>query len=174
MIVLVTKRLILREFEFSDDEAMYRLNSDEDVMRYTGDVRFNSIEESRNLIKKYPDYEKNGFGRWATITKKDKEFIGWCGLKKLEDNTVDIGYRFFKKHWNKGYATEAASACLEYGFEVLGLEEIIANADKENMGSIRVMEKIGMNFEKEFAYDGIEDAIRYKLTNQQYFNSFKS
>ncbi len=116
MIVLTTERLILREFELTDAEAMFNLNSDEEVLRYTGDKQFESIEDANNFFKNYPDYEKNGFGRWALVTKGDKEVIGWCGLKKHEDNTVDIGYRIFKNQWNKGYATEASIACLEYGF----------------------------------------------------------
>ena len=168
MIVLVTDRLILREFELTDAQDMFDLNSDEEVMRYTGDVYFKSIEDSIKLIQNYSDYEENGFGRWATITRKDNQFIGWCGLKKLEDNTVDIGYRFFKKFWNQGYGTESAKACLDYGFNVLDLEEIIANADKENLASIRVMEKIGMNFISTQSYDGVDNAVLYKLTKEEF------
>jgi len=140
---------------------MFNLNSDEEVLRYTGDKQFESIEDANNFFKNYPDYEKNGFGRWALVTKGDKEVIGWCGLKKHEDNTVDIGYRIFKNQWNKGYATEASIACLEYGFQVFELDEIIANAATENKASIRVMEKIGMEFQQNMACEGIEDAVRY-------------
>ena len=165
MIVLTTERLILREFELTDAEAMFNLNSDEEVLRYTGDKQFESIEDANNFFKNYPDYEKNGFGRWALVTKGDKEVIGWYGLKKHEDNTVDIGYRIFKNQWNKGYATEASIACLEYGFQVFELDEIIANAATENKASIRVMEKIGMEFQQNMACEGIEDAVRYIKKN---------
>ncbi len=165
MIVLTTERLILREFELTDAEAMFNLNSDEEVLRYTGDKQFESIEDANNFFKNYPDYEKNGFGRWALVTKGDKEVIGWCGLKKHEDNTVDIGYRIFKNQWNKGYATEVSIACLEYGFQVFELDEIIANAATENKASIRVMEKIGMEFQQNMACEGIEDAVRYIKKN---------
>jgi ribosomal-protein-alanine N-acetyltransferase len=165
MIVLTTERLILREFELTDAEAMFNLNRDEEVLRYTGDKQFESIEDANNFFKNYPDYEKNGFGRWALVTKGDKEVIGWCGLKKHEDNTVDIGYRIFKNQWNKGYATEASIACLEYGFQVFELDEIIANAATENKASIRVMEKIGMEFQQNMACEGIEDAVRYIKKN---------
>ncbi len=165
MIVLTTERLILREFELTDAEAMFNLNSDEEVLRYTGDKQFESIEDANNFFKNYPDYEKNGFGRWALVTKGDKKVIGWCGLKKHEDNTVDIGYRIFKNQWNKGYATEASIACLEYGFQVFELDEIIANAATENKASIRVMEKIGMEFQQNMACEGIEDAVRYIKKN---------
>lgn len=163
MIVLTTDRLILREFELKDAKAMYELNSDEEVMKYTGDIRFESLEHSKKMIENYSDYERNGFGRWAAITREGKEFIGWCGLKKIEDGTVDVGYRFFKKYWNNGFATESAKACLDYGFGVLELKEIVAQAAKENVGSIKVMEKIGMKFDKETICNGIPNAVRYKL-----------
>ncbi len=165
MIVLTTERLILREFELTDGEVMFRLNSDEEVLKYTGDKQFDSIEDAKIFFKNYPDYEKNGFGRWAVVTKNDKEVIGWCGLKRGEDDEVDIGYRFFKNQWNKGYATEASKACLEYGFQVFELEEIIANAATENKASIRVMEKIGMEFLETKNCKGIEEAVRYIIKN---------
>lgn len=168
MIILSTERLILREFKISDAQVMYDLNSDEEVMRYTGDVYFKSLEESEQLITNYSDYERNGFGRWAVIRKEDNEMLGWCGLKKHKDNSVDVGYRFFKKHWNQGYATESARACLEYGFNVIELEEIVANADPENVASVRVMEKIGMNFQYNQDYDGMENAVRYKILKNEF------
>lgn len=166
MIVLTTKRLILREFETTDAEAMFRLNSNEEVLKYTGDKQFESIEKAKQFFKNYPDYEENGFGRWAVISKETRETLGWCGLKKHPDNSVDVGFRFFQNQWNKGFATEAGQACLEYGFQVLELPQIVANADKENKASIRVLEKIGMTFDKEQTYDGIENAVRFIKKNQ--------
>lgn len=142
---------------------MFELNSDPEVMKYTGDVSFESLEQTKHFIKIYPDYKKNGFGRNAVILKETNEFLGWCGLKKLEDGTVDIGYRFLKRHWNKGYATESAKAIIEFGFKNYGLTEIIGNAAAENIGSIRVFEKLGMQFIKNHNYDGIENAVLYKI-----------
>ncbi|MDB9702242.1 GNAT family N-acetyltransferase [Flavobacteriales bacterium] len=165
MIVLTTDRLILREFKPSDGEAMFHLNSDEEVLRYTGDKQFDSVKDAKKFFDNYPDYEKNGFGRWAVVTKEDSEVIGWCGLKKHEDNKVDIGYRLFKNQWNNGFATEASIACLEYGFQVFELEEIVANAAEENKASIRVMEKIGMEFQQKMTCEGIENAVRYIKKN---------
>lgn len=169
MIVFTTNRLILREFDVTDAKTMFDLNSDEEVLKYTGDKQFDSLDEAKKFFENYPDYEQNGFGRWAVVLRENKETIGWCGLKKNTDETIDLGYRFFKKEWNKGYATEAAKACLDFGFEVLEMPEIVANSDKNNGGSIRVMEKIGMKFDQELNHDGIENAVRYKLTlpNQQ-------
>ena len=75
---------------------------------------------------------------------------GLCGLKFIDDlKEVDIGYRFHRKYWGSGYATESAAACLKHGFEKLSLKKIIGRAMKENIASIKVMEKIGMKFERE-------------------------
>ena len=161
--VLTTPRLILREIELSDDKEMFELNSDPEVMKYTGDISFESMAQTRSFIENYPDYAKNGFGRNAVILKETGKFIGWCGLKKLPDGTVDIGYRFLKRYWNKGYATESAQAMIDYGFKHYGLTEIIGNASAKNIGSIRVFEKLGMSFICKRDYDGLENAVLYKI-----------
>lgn len=143
--ILETERLTLREWNEGDAEVMYLLNSDAEVMRYTGDIHFDSVPHALELIQNYTHYATYGYGRWATILKETGEFIGWCGLKyHPDDDVVDLGYRFFKKHWGKGYASEAGRACLDYGFEHLGLERIVAHAMVENTASERVMQKIGM------------------------------
>jgi RimJ/RimL family protein N-acetyltransferase len=79
--------------------------------------------------------------------KTQGEIIGWCGLKLHRDtNETDLGYRFFRKFWNKGYGYEAGMATLKYGFNKLGLTRIYAEARKENIASWRIMEKCGMKF----------------------------
>ena len=83
------------------------------------------------------------------------EFIGFAGLKYLDDmDEVDLGYRFAKEYWGKGIATEAAKACVDYGFNKLGLSRIIAMVLPQNKGSIRVLEKLNFKFEKEMVEDG--------------------
>ena len=163
-----TDRLKFCKFSETDAEAFYLLNSDEEVMRYTGDVAFESIEASRAFLFNYDPYSITGFGRWTVLLKSTNTIIGWCGLKRLEDGTVDLGYRFFKEYWNNGYATEAAKACLKEGFNVYGLDEIIGRTAKKNLGSIRVLEKIGMTFFKEAPCEGIENSVYYKITKQNF------
>lgn len=163
MIKLETPRLILREWTQNDAEPMYRLNLDPEVIQYTGDVPFTSIEEAALFLAQHDNYIKYGFGRWAVVHKETNQFLGWCGLKYIEElNETDIGFRFFKSQWNKGYATEAASACIHYGFEKLNLQEIIGRAVKANTASIRVLEKIGMTFYKEQSFHGWNGVI-YKI-----------
>lgn len=168
--ILNTERLILREFDSSDAEKMYELNSDPEVLLYSGDSPFASIENAKEFLENYSDYKENGYGRWVVVLKSSNDFIGWCGLKYNEEKCVDIGFRFFRKTWNKGYATEAARATLDYGFKILKLEEIIGRASVDNKASIRVLEKLDMAFWKLSSCEGITNAAYYRINKTQ-FNS---
>jgi RimJ/RimL family protein N-acetyltransferase len=93
------------------------------------------------------------------------EFIGWCGLKYLpETNEVDLGYRFMKKFWGNGYATEAALACIEYGFTRLNLRLVVGRALPANLASIKVLEKCGMKYLHEEVMHGYLHKT-YQVTN---------
>lgn len=168
MFKIETERLVLRESVVEDAPALFEMNSDPDVMRYTGDEIYQSVDEISNLIANYPDYKKYGYGRWTTIEKASGEIMGFCGLKYLEDiEDVDLGYRWKKKFWNKGYATEAGTACLKYGFRHLSLDQIVGQVYPENKASIRVLEKIGMAFWKEM-HDEKESWLVYRITKEDF------
>jgi RimJ/RimL family protein N-acetyltransferase len=168
-IQIETTRLLLREFESSDAQDLYELNADPLVMRYTGDKPFGNTKDALSFIKDYNAYKKTGMGRWAVIEKESNNFLGWCGLKLHPGDFVDIGFRFKQQHWGKGYATEAATSCLEHGFINLKLSEIIGRAANENLPSIRVLEKLGMSYWKNDACESIIQAKYYKITQTQYF-----
>lgn len=158
----------MRDILVSDAESMYQLNIDPEVVRYTGDPPFESVEHAAEFIGKYKDYEKFGMGRWICERKEDGAIIGWCGLKYHEDTKeIDLGYRFSQRYWNKGYATESSIGCLRYGFETLRLERIYAGALSENPASIRVMQKVGMQFWK---HDIDEDGkwTLYLITKEEW------
>jgi len=160
-----TNRLNLREMTPDDAQSAYELNLDPEVIQYTGDVAFESIEAARTFLNNYDHYKKYGFGRWAVIQKTNGEFLGWCGIKFHEDtNEFDLGYRFFKKHWGKGFATEASIACLDLGFKKFKMPAIYADAMKTNPASINVMKKLGMHFVKESICGG-EPSVYYKIVN---------
>ncbi len=161
--ILETERLKLREFNISDARNLYQLNLDPDVVRYTGDLPFNNIEEAERFIKNYNEYEKHGFGRWAVIEKESNKVIGWSGLKFNEENYIDIGFRFLKSEWGKGFATESAKACLEYGFGNLNLHLIIARTSDQNYPSQKVLEKIGMTYWKKQYCEGIGETLYYRI-----------
>jgi RimJ/RimL family protein N-acetyltransferase len=146
---IFTERLILREYTEDDAPAFFRLNSDPQVMRYVPDQPMQSVEQARQVLVSHPltDYRERGYGRFACVLKDTGEHIGFSGLKYIpEIGGVDLGFRFLPAYWGKGLATEAAEASLRYGFEKLNLEQIIGLAEPENHASIRVLEKVGMQF----------------------------
>jgi RimJ/RimL family protein N-acetyltransferase len=143
----ITDRLVLREIVTTDALTLYLLNSDTNVMRYTGDQPFRSAEAAADFIEGYEDYDRHGFGRWAVTLKDDPAVIGYCGLKRNEvNNEVDLGFRFFPQFWAHGYATEAGKVSLKLGFEVFGLPEILGKSMRENLPSVTVLQKLGMRF----------------------------
>ena len=153
-----TERLILRPFDLQDIVPAYEMNLDAEVSKYTGDGGVVSMEETERRIKEdvFSDYQKHGFGRLAVQLKGGPRFIGFAGLKYLEDiDEVDVGYRFMSAYWGKGYATEAAKACVEFGFQTLQLKRMLGFVLAENPGSIRVLEKLGFSYEKDVLEDGL-------------------
>jgi len=80
-IILETNRLYLREFMACDGFHFFNLNNNVEVIKYTGNVPFKSLKEAKHFIDNYPDYKRNGYGRWAVCLKETNEFLGWCGLK---------------------------------------------------------------------------------------------
>lgn len=165
-----TERLYFREFEPTDDIGMFELDSNPEVHTYLGNNPVKTIEESRAAIDFIRDqYRTNGIGRWAALLKETGEFIGWAGLK-LERNVnghdthYDLGYRFIQKHWGKGYASEAASAFVDYGFNVMKLEKINATADPSNAASRKVLERAGLKFIETFDHEG-EEEVWYEMVN---------
>ncbi len=157
-----TPRLILREILPADAPGMFELDSDPDVHRYLGNNPIKTLEEAVAGIafirQQYADY---GIGRWAVIEKATGEFTGWAGLKYMTEtrnghkNFYDVGYRFIKRYWGKGYATEAAIASVKYGFDVLKLKELFGMADVENVASNKALHKAGLKYVEDFEHGSI-------------------
>jgi len=168
-IVIRTERALLRRFTPEDLEAFFRLGSDPEVVRYTADPGggLRDREHAREILASHPiaDYAKYGYGRMAVVWKKTDAVIGFCGLKYLDDlDEVDIGFRLLPEFWGMGLATETGRAVLDHGFADLGLDEIIAFVLPANAGSIRVLEKLGLDRTGRVDYDG-HDAWRYAISN---------
>lgn len=154
--IIETERLIIRPTTIEDAEAAYQVNLDPEVSRYTCDGGVKTREEIYAILKNYTlaDYKKYGFGRMSVIYKPENCYIGFCGLKYLPDlDTVDIGYRFAQKYWGQGIATEAARPFIRFGFETLGLKEIIGLVIPENTASSNVLKKLGFGLVDLFEYD---------------------
>jgi len=158
-----TERLFLRELVPADAEGMFEMDGDPEVQLYLGNSPVKSIAQSIadiEFIRK--QYAENGIGRWAVIEKATGNFVGWSGLKLMKEtnnnhnNYYDLGYRFSKLYWGKGYATETAIAARDYGFDILKLDKIIGIADIDNLGSIHVLEKTGLKRVNIFDYHGIK------------------
>lgn len=166
--ILQTPRLILHELNTNDAQSFYELNLNPNVVRYTGDLPFESVSAAEEFLKNYHPYQEDGYGRWAVISKESGEFLGWCGLK-FDGKETDIGFRFFEKHWNKGFATESAKACLEYGFKDLELEEIVGRAMKENLASIQVLQKIGLTYVGEMD-SALHPGVLYRIRKEEFIS----
>ena len=151
MKILETERLILRQLTPDDSEFILELLNDPSFIRNIGDRNVRTVEDACSYILNGPvaSYAKNGFGLYLVLLKETGESIGMCGLIKrdvLDD--VDIGYALLPRYWSKGYAVEAAQATKEYAKDVIGLKRIVAIVDPANEGSIRVLEKLGLRYEK--------------------------
>lgn len=151
MTVFETERLILRRLTADDAEFMFELLNDPSFIRNIGDRNIRTLDDACAYIVNGPvkSYEKNGFGLFLIVLKETNESIGMCGLirrETLED--VDIGYALLPRFWFKGYAVEAARATKAYAKNVIGLKRIVAIVDPANEASIRVLEKIGLRYEK--------------------------
>ena len=141
-----TPRLLLREWTYDDFEVLYRLCSDPLVNRFTQPPPLSRAQFMADMEARLepPSVWGERLGRWAVIRKEDGVFLGWSGIIWEEEFPGhDLGYRYFQDYWGQGYATEAARACVEYGFESLNLDQIFAGCEPENLGSIKVLEKCG-------------------------------
>ena len=164
-IITQTERLYLREFIIEDAIHFYKMNLDEDVIKHTGDVAFSSKTEAEDFLSKYNQYQLHKMGRWAVCDKNTNVFLGWCGLKyHPKEDLVEVGYRFYKKYWSKGYATESTKASIAYGFDILKLKTIFAHAHIDNLASHKVIEKCGLSFVDQNNYDGMPAKL-YKIEN---------
>jgi RimJ/RimL family protein N-acetyltransferase len=153
----LTKRLILRHWRDSDRELFARLNADPRVMEFM--PRILSKEESDALAERIEaHFRQHGFGLYAVELRQIGEFIGFIGLNVPSfaarfTPCVEIGWRLAANHWERGLATEGARAILRYGFEVLGLNEVVSFTAPANVRSRRVMEKLGMRHDPRDDFD---------------------
>ncbi len=170
-----TERLLLRRWRHSDRLPFATMNADASVMEFfPGRL---SAEESDAFVDRIQQhFEDHGFGLWAVEVKKSAPFIGFVGLAipRFEAHftpCVEIGWRLDASHWGNGYATEGALAALDFAFQYLQRDEIVAMTTVRNMRSRRVMEKLGMthstadDFDHPLVPDGhpIQQHVLYRV-----------
>jgi RimJ/RimL family protein N-acetyltransferase len=149
--VLETERLVLRQLSTGDAPFILELLNQPSFLQYIGDRGVRNLDDAREYILKGPvdSYDRLGFGLYLTARKQDGVPIGICGLVKREGlDDVDIGYAFLPAYWSKGYASEAAAAVLDYAKIVLRLQRIVAITSPDNQSSIKLLQKLGMRFDK--------------------------
>ena len=161
--ILETDRLILRCLSTDDAEFILGLLNEPSWLHFIGDRGVRTIEDARSYILKSPVemYARLGFGIYLVELKEGGIPIGTCGLVKrdyLED--VDIGFAFLPKYWAKGYAYESASAVIAYGKDVLGLKRIVAITTSDNHSSARLLEKLGLRFERMIRFPNDDQELR--------------
>ena len=149
--ILETERLRLRKLALDDAGFILRLLNDPSFIQNIGDRGVRTIDDAGSYILQGPvaSYEKFGFGLWLVEMKDSGAALGMCGLLKrevLED--VDIGYAFLPEFWSRGYALESAAAVKSYAKEKLGLKRLVAVTNADNQSSIRLLGKIGFEYEK--------------------------
>jgi RimJ/RimL family protein N-acetyltransferase len=157
MPVLATERLDLRQLRESDADFIFRLLNDPSWLRYIGDRGVRSVEDARRYIVDGPVrmYATLGFGLFLVERRHDGIAMGLCGLLKRDGlDDVDIGFAFFPEFGGQGYALEAARATLEFGLARHGLRRIVAITAQDNQASIRLLEKLGLRFERDVSLRG--------------------
>ncbi|WP_308442701.1 GNAT family N-acetyltransferase, partial [Rugosimonospora africana] len=176
MIALETPRLVLDHVRDDDLDALTAMNSDPEVMRYIGDGSVRSRQQTEaGLAGVRRDWAEKGYGMYAVRPKDTGELAGWVTLAVpnfLPEvlPTVEIGWRFARSFWGRGFATEGAVAVLRFGFVDRGLDRIVSIRHVDNRASGRVMEKIGLRFDRETVVPahGNQPVVVYALTREEY------
>ena len=158
-----TPRLILRRLQFDDAPFVIALLNEPSFIENIGDRGVRSVEDAHRYLREGPMamYESYGFGLWHTARKSDGASVGMCGLLKrdiLPD--VDVGYAFFPAFWGQGFAQEATVATLQHASRKFGIKRVIGVVSEGNAGSMRVLEKLGMSFERMFSMREDEPPVR--------------
>lgn len=176
-----TENLIIKPYCIDDIDDLYKIYSDEKVMQYIpeGVMSYKWVKDLIIWMVGYC-YEKNTpeniikFGV-SIMDKKSNRVIGWCGLGSVDCNPddVEIFYGLSSEYWGRGLATEAANAMLNYGFNTIGIKRIVALVKPDNIASKKVIDKIGMNFEKilkvdDLNYSGYDGELYYSMTQDEY------
>lgn len=165
-----TKRLIMRDWKKSDIQEFVKMNKDRDVRRYFPSV-LSAEASKKRAVEIQQDIEDRGFGLFAVERRDTGEFIGFTGMQVLEEDgpfrleilpCIEIGWRLAKKHWNQGFATEAAEGVLKFAERHTDIKEVYALAAKRNVPSISIMEKVGMKKVDEFDHPQVIDGHSLK------------
>lgn len=174
MHTLVTDRLMLRRWKQEDHAPFAAMCADPDVMRYIGNGSTRTAEQTSRAIRRFEnEWDERGFGLFAVDAKQTGSFVGFTGLSWPDFlpevlPSVEIGWRFLKSSWGNGYASEAAAAVLSHGVNTLGITDIVSIYQVGNLASQRIMQKLGMVFDRKTIDPTCEREIEvYRLPRQR-------
>lgn len=168
-IIIRTERTYLRRLKKSDFNDLCKMLKDKDVM-YAYEHAFSDEEAHGWLDRQLKRYDDNGFGLWAVILRESRELIGQCGITMQDaggKQVMEVGYLLCKEYWHRGYAAEAAAACRDYAFNVLGAEEVYSIIRDNNIPSQNVAKRMGMEVCGEFVkhyYDMDMPHLIYRIS----------
>jgi [ribosomal protein S5]-alanine N-acetyltransferase len=167
--MLETERLYHRRFTLEDLPRLIEMRSDPEVYRYLGGTQMQNAEAITKRSRFYIDcHVQYGFGMCTMFWKPTGEMIGWSGLQPLDGTSeIEVGYGMIKEFWGRGIGLETAGAWLDYGFNQKNLNRIVAVAYPENTGSWRIMEKLGMRYEKTEPHYGA-DCVFYAISKDEF------
>ena len=172
-VVLTTPRLSLRTFRRDDVPLYAELNRDSEVVEFLGGEALSA--EHTEEIAEWANglYAREGIGLLAVERREDTRFLGMCGLHHLSayPDDIEIAWRFARQHWGHGYATEAASAWLDYGFTTKGFARVISVTEPPNVRSLAVMRRLGLTFDHKarISEEGETfDAVIYSIEAQTF------
>jgi len=151
-LMLHSERLTLRRFTSADAAVLFRINSEPELVKYTTRAALTSLAEAATTLESadFRAAESAGLGRFACVEKSTGLVVGIAGLRPApEHDCFAFGYRILPEYWGQGFATEAATTLLQYGYKKLQLDKIVATVFPQNTASVRVLEKLGLLFEKE-------------------------
>jgi RimJ/RimL family protein N-acetyltransferase len=160
--ILETERTILREVNEDDAEFVLDLLNQPSFIRYIGDRKVRTVEQARDYVKSrfIENYRKHGYAMWAVVSKETGDAMGICGFIRREGlPEADIGFAFLPQFERKGYAYESAAAVMRYGRDNLKLGRVLAITSKDNAASVRLLEKLGFEFERFITMPGDDEEL---------------
>lgn len=168
MLVLQTERLVLRHFDQYDADFIVRLLNEPSFIEYIGDKGVRTVEEANEYLLNGPidSYEQFGYGLNRVELRETGEPIGMCGLVRRDNlDDADIGFAFLEQYWLKGYARESAEAVLGHARNMLGLDRIVAIVTPENHSSIKLLQNIGLTFERMIRLSDDDEELEFFVSD---------
>ena len=166
---LLTPRMELRPFAESDIEGIVELLADRETTRFIGSIK--SPQVAADSVRNMRDaFAARGWGTLAVLLRGKNDCLGYCGVRPLPHTAeMELAFALRRAYWNQGYCTEAAAASIDAAFNSLGVKSIVATVYPENKSSLRVLEKLGMQFESEvFGHWPMTTALLFRLDSARW------